>query len=234
MAEAQNMITVDAGDINSGNMLEMTPELTLTPDTLITVPIGYKAELIVDGVHVATQRACQKKKLIRILGAGAEGKTFSALFVKKRRFSNISWGIGSLTIRYEFLEGFFLNVGASGTLSAEITKPVEFYRSLGLNGAGRIGVNECTSIIVSTFRVLASKILSGMFTEASQPIFETDFLVDEMHRRLAFEVCGQDDAVSAPGVTPGILFSSAEVGAICVNETDKQRFIARFGVKRRR
>lgn len=229
MTDKTELITITPGDVNSGRMLEMVDGYTLTPETLITVPLNYKAEIVVDGIRVDTVKACQKKKLLRIVGSEHEGKPISVLFVNRRRFNTVSWGVGNIRVSYSFLENASLSIGASGTLLAEFTDPVAFYRSLGIEES-TVGMSECVSIIVSAFRICASRVLTEMFTEAKQPIFSTDFLVDELEKRINERVCNR----VLEGVTPGVVFTGATVSAIRVNEDDRAAFVERYGWKRRK
>ena len=229
MADKHDLITIVAGDVNSGRMLELSDSHTLTGETLITVPMNYRAEVIVDGARVATVKPCQKKKLLSLVGSEHDGKAISVLFVNRRRFNTISWGVGNLRITYGFLDNASLSVGASGTLLAELTDPAAFYTSLGIEER-TLSMSECISIIVSAFRVCASKVLTEMFKEARQPIFSTDFLVDELDRRIKERVCNR----VLEGVTPGIVFTDATVALIRVNEDDRNAFVARYGWNNRK
>ena len=222
-----NIISIDERDINSGRIMEMTPAFTVTPDTLITVPLNYRAEIIVDGEWVRTVKPCLKKKLSRLIGSDREGKSVRALYVSNRKFTSMSWGIGSLVIKYDFLDGSSVNVGASGTLIAEISDAVAFYGSFGKE-KGTLDLTECTGKITSAFRVCASKHLVEMFNEAIQPIFETEFMVSELDRRVNERLCNR----ALDDVLPGIVFRSATVSGIRVNEDDKNAIIERFGTKR--
>ena len=225
-ANVEQIIGIDERDINSGRIMEMTPVRTVSPEMLITVPNNYRAELIVDGEHVKTVRPCLKKKLVRIIGSDKDGKSISALYVSNRKFTSMSWGIGSLVIKYDFLDGSSVNVGASGTLIAEVSDPIAFYGSFG-KSSGTLDLTECTGKITSAFRVCASKLLVEMFVEAIQPIFETEFMVSELDRRVNERVCNRE----LEGL-PGIVFRSATVSGIRVNEEDKTAIIDRFGTKR--
>lgn len=220
-------IGIDERDINSGRVMEMTSEYKITQDMLISVPSNYRAEILVDGERVRTVKTCQKKKLSKFIGSDKEGKTLSVLYVSERPFTSMSWGIGSLTITYEFLDGASVNVGAGGTLLAEISDATAFYRSFGKT-EGTLNLTECTGMIISCFRTCASKILVQMFNEAIQPVFETEFMVSELDRRVNERLCG------APlgDVAPGIVYRSATVSGIRVNEEDKNAMIDRFGTKR--
>ena len=230
MADVKNdVISIDERDVNSGRILEMTQARTVNSDTLISVPAGYHAEMIIDGERIKTLKSCKEKKLLKLIGSDKEGKSISVLYVNGRSFTPMSWGVGNLAIKYDFLGGESLSVGASGSLLAKLTDAYEFYKSFG-KPFGQINIGECTSKIISLFRICASKILVGMFEEARQPIFETDFLVSEMDRRVKLQLCNRPLGEDIPGIE----LISANVSIIRVNEEDKNAMITRFGTRRKR
>lgn len=225
MENSKYIIGIDERDINSGRIMEMTPECIALPETVITVPSNYRAEIVCEDKVIKTLKTGIKKKLLHTVGSEYEHKSVSALYVTNRKFTSMSWGIGSLRIKYDFLGGCSVNVGANGTLIADITDPLAFYRSFG-KGADTLDITECAGKITSAFRVCASQVLVDMFNEAIQPIFDTEFLVSEMDRRLNERYCN----VPVDNIISGIVFKSATVSGIRVNESDKNSLIQRFGV----
>jgi membrane protease subunit (stomatin/prohibitin family) len=229
MATSEKLISIDERDINSGRVMEMTPSVIISVKTQLSVPSHYHALIIIDDAVVAKIKSGTKKKLIKLIGNDYVGKVVSVLYVSNRSFTAMSWGIGSLPITYEFLGGAKINVGASGTLIPEINDAYAFYRSLDKD-EGTLNLTECASAITSAFRKCASKLLVEMFNEAQQPIFDTEFLVSEMHRRLNNRLCGK----ALDGIIEGVTFTSATVSGIRVNEEDKNAIIEKYGTRKKR
>lgn len=220
-------VSIDERDINSGRIMEKTIDYVYDADMLISVPNRYCAYIVPEQGKIVKIRTCPKRKLSKFLSSDMLGKKFSVLYVNTRKLNMMSWGIGSLQITYEFLGGASVHVGASGTLIPVIDDPVAFFKALG-KVDGTLNITECSSAITTAFRRLASEILVELFNEASQPVFETSFMVSEMERRINDRVCGMKlDRV------PGIVFESATVTGIRVNESDKAAMIDRFGKRRR-
>lgn len=222
-----DIVSIDEKDINSGRIMEKTSEYVLTQNTVITVPSNYYALIMTEDGNITKVKTCFKKKLLRYVSSDNVGKRLSALYVSSRALTSMSWGIGSLPIKYEFLDNATLNVGASGTLLPEIVDAVAFYNAFG-RSEGTLNLTECAGYITSSFRVCASKILVEMFNEASQPIFETSFLVSEMGRRINERLCGR-----WLENIPGVVFRTASVTSIRVNEGDKASLLEKYGKKKR-
>lgn len=223
----ETVVSIDERDINSGRVMEKTLDYVYAQGMLISVPNHYTAYVIPEEGETVKVRACQKKKLSKFLPSELIGKKFSVLYVNNRKLNMMSWGIGSLPITYEFLGDACVHVGASGTLIPRISDPVAFFKALG-RLEGTLNLTECSSAITTAFRRLASEILVELFNEAAQPIFETTFMVSEMARRINERVCGIElDRV------PGIVFESATVTGIRVNEADKAALVERFGKRKR-
>ena len=228
MAVSEKLISIDERDINSGRVMEMTESAIVSDKMLISVPSHYHALVIVDGEVVANVKSGMKKKITKLIGSEYVGKVVSVLYVSNRAFTAMSWGIGSLPIKYDFLGGMTLNVGASGTLIPSVDDAYAFYRWLGKE-EGALNLTECASAITSAFRKCASRILVEMFKEADQPVFDTEFLVSEMHRRLNNRLCGR----SLEGIIDGATFTSATVSGIRVNEEDKNALIGKYGNRKK-
>lgn len=225
----EKLITIDERDVNSGRIMEMTSPITYSEGTQITVPSNYRALLIIEDKVIKTVRTSLKRKLIKLLPSEYIGKKVSVLYINNRPFTSMSWGIGSLSIAYDFLDGSTLNVGASGTLIAEIEDAYEFFKVFDKD-VGTVNLTECASAITAGFRRCASQVLVQMFKEADQPIFHTEFLVDELNRRINNRFCG----IRIDCVVPGIVFKTATVASITVNEEDKIALIEKFGNKKKK
>ncbi len=226
--KSEKIISIDECDINSGRVMEMTQRTTVVPNTFISVPSNHHAIVIVEGEPIKVVRSCVKKRLDKLLGSERMGKRTSVLYVSNRAFTAMSWGIGSLPITYKFLGDESVNVGANGTLIPTITDEYAFFKSFG-RSEGALGLTECVSAITSAFRKSASKILVELFNEAIQPIFDTDFLISEFNRRISKRLCNRELESSLPGV----VFKSADVTSIRVNEEDKKAIIEKYGTKRK-
>ena len=223
----ETVVSIDERDINSGRVMEKTLDYVYAQGMLISVPTHYCAYVIPEEGETVRIKSCQKKKLSKFLPTEMLGKRFSVLYASTRKLNMMSWGIGSLPIRYEFLGDACVHVGASGTLIPSISDPVAFFKALG-RLEGTLNLTECSSAITTAFRRLASEILVELFNEASQPVFETTFMVSEMARRINERVCGVElDRV------PGIIFETATVTGIRVNEADKAALVERFGKRKR-
>lgn len=221
------LVSIDERDINSGRIMEKTADYTYSQDMLISVPANYCAYVIPEEGEVVRIKTCQKKKLSKFLPSDMLGKRFSALYFNTRNLNVMSWGIGSLPIKYSFLGNACMHVGANGTLLPTISDPIAFFAALG-RVDGTLNLTECSSAITTAFRRLASETLVELFNEAAQPVFETGFMVSEMARRLNERFCGVElDRV------PGIVFDSATVTSIRVNEEDKIALIDKFGKRKR-
>ena len=225
----EKLITIDERDVNSGRIMEMTSPITLSDGVHIVVPSNYHALLIVEDKVVKTVRTSIKRRLGKILPSEYVGKKVRALYVNNRPFTSMSWGIGSLTITYDFLGGAVLNVGANGTLVAQIDDAYEFFKLFDKD-EGTVNLTECASAITAGFRRCASQVLVQMFSEADQPIFHTEFLVDELNRRINNRFCG----MRIDCVVPGIIFKNATVAGIRVNEEDKIAMLEKYGNKKKK
>lgn len=232
MANAQNdikLISIDERDINSGRVMEMTEQVIYNDAMQITVPSNHHALIICEDKVVASVKATAHKKLQKIVPIECVGKKISVLYVSNRPFNAMSWGIGSLPIVYSFLDNAKVNIGANGTLIPVMQDAYAFYKVFDID-EGMVNLTECASAISSAFRKCASEVLVEMFVEANQPIFETDFLISEMGRRLNKRFCTGEPI----GVIDGIVFRSATVLSITVNELDKRAVIEKFGEKKKR
>ena len=220
MAVGKNeIIEIGESDINMGRMMEKTEPLIVTQNMLITVPERYYAIPYVDGKRLEKIGPCQKKKLKKFIGSDKVGKSVSVLYVSKTKLNTLPWGGGNLPITYEQFGGFKLKVGANGTFLCDIVNPPAFYESLGRE-YGVLNIDEVKSRTISAFRACISGIVVQLFEEAGEPIFETEFLIDELNRRINGRVCNK----KAPNL-PGAFFKSATVTAICVSEEDKAAFL---------
>ena len=218
-------IEIAERDINSGRMMEKFPDTVIYADTLISVPVNYYAEVKVGDGNTVTVKSCQKKKLIKLVGGDKVGKKVSVLYVNRKKLTTMSWGIGSLPIKYDFLGGATINVGANGNFLAEIVDAGELYTAMQSENE-TVDITEVISIITAAFRSCASKILVEMFNEAIEPIFQTDFLVSELYRRLNERICNKKLKI-----LPGVVFKWATVAGIRVREEDKNALLARYSGK---
>ena len=225
----EKLITIDERDVNSGRVMEMTAPFIFDEGMQISVPLNYHALIIVEDEVVKSLRVCIKKKLARVIPNEHLGKKMRVLYVSNRPFTAMSWGIGSLAITYKFLDGAKINVGASGTLVAGLDDPYAFYQYFD-KAQGTVNLTECASAITAGFRKCASQVLVQMFEEADQPIFYTDFMVDEFNRRINKRFC----SIRIDCVVPGIIFKNATVAGIRVNEEDKIALTSKFGNKKKK
>ena len=217
-----DIIEIGEKDINVGRVMEKTEPVLITPNMLITVPAHYFAIPYVDGEPFDKIRSGAKKKLRKSIGADKDGKSISVLYVNQNKLSTLPWGSGNLPIAYERFGGATLRVGAGGTFTASIKDPKAFYDSLGRK-YGVLNLDEVKSRIISAFRNSISGILTELFIEAGEPVFNTDFMIDELERRINEKVCEKDADSLA-----GIFFESASVSDICVCEEDKIAFLEKY------
>lgn len=225
----EKLITIDERDVNSGRVMEMTAPFTFDEGMQISVPLNYHALIIVGDEVIKSLRVCLRKKLSRVIPSEHLGKTMRVLYVSNRPFTAMSWGIGSLGIIYKFLDGATVNVGASGTLVAQLDEPYVFYQYFDKE-QGTVNLTECASAITAGFRKCASQVLVQMFEEADQPIFYTDFMVDEFNRRINKRFCG----MRIDCVVPGIIYKNATVAGIRVNEEDKLALTSKYSNKKKK
>ena len=218
-AEKPVIIEIGEADINVGRIMEKTEPFILTPKTLITVPERYYAVPYVDGKRLEKISPCQKKKLKNFIGSDKVGKSVSILYVSKTKLNTLPWGSGNLPVTYEQFGGTKLKVGANGTFLCEINNPSAFYESLDRE-YGPLNIDEVKSRVISAFRACISDIVVQLFCEAGEPVFETEFMIDELNRRINNAVCNK----KAPNLS-GVFFKSATVTAICVSEEDKAAFL---------
>ncbi len=223
------LIKIDERDINSGRVMEMTEQVIYTEDMQIAVPSNYHAYIICEDSVIAWVKPAQHKRLQKILPSEYSGKKISALYVSTRPFTAMSWGIGSLPMVYPFLDNAKVNIGANGTLIPVMRNAYDFFKLFDIE-QGMVSLTECTSAITSAFRRCASEVLVELFVEAAQPVFETEFLIGEMNRRINKRYCTGHpvDCIS------GIVFRTANVLSITVNESDKQAVIEKFGNKKKK
>jgi membrane protease subunit (stomatin/prohibitin family) len=213
------IIEIGEIDINVGRVMEITEPVTITPNMLITVPAHYYGVPYVDGEPMKRIKSCQKKKLSKFIGADKTGKSVSVLYVSKNKINTLPWGSGNLPIKYERFGGATIRVGANGTFLAEIREPDAFYDSLGRK-YGQLNMDEVKSRIISSFRKSISDILSELFVEAGEPVFETEFMIDELDRRINARVCEKPS-----DELPGVYFVSSSVMDIRISEADKNTFM---------
>ncbi|MBQ9691587.1 MAG: SPFH domain-containing protein [Clostridia bacterium] len=216
------IIEISEKDINVGRVMEKTEPAVVTPNMLITVPAHHFAIPYVDGEPFEKIRSCSKKKLRKFIGSDKEGKTVSVLYVSQKKLNTLPWGSGNLPIVYERFGGAKLRVGAGGTFTARIKDPKAFYDSLGRK-YGVLTSDEVKRRIIAAFRNSISGILTELFIEAGEPVFNTDFMIDELERRINAAVCGKDAEKLA-----GVFFESAAVTDICVSEEDRIAFLEKY------
>ncbi len=218
------MIRIDERDINSGRVMEMTEPFVCSEGLQITVPANHHAYIIHEDEAVAVMKSGAHKKLPQKVLSQCVGERVSVLYVSNRPFTAMSWGIGTLPMVYTFLDSTKLNIGANGTLIPRLSDPYAFYKLFDKE-EGRVDLAECASAITSAFRRCASEVLVELFREACQPIFETEFLISEMNRRLNKRYCTEEPV----DVIDGVVFCLATVQGITVNEEDKRALIEKFG-----
>lgn len=218
-AEKLEIIEIGEADINVGRIMEKTEPFIVTPKMLITVPEHYYAVPYVEGKRLEKINPCQKKKLKKFIGSDKVGKSVSILYISKTKLNTLPWGSGNLPVTYEQFGGAKLKVGANGTFLCEIINPPAFYESLGRE-YGALNIDEVKSRMISAFRACISEIVVQIFEDAGEPVFETEFMIDELNRRINNRVCNK----KAPNL-PGAFFNSATVTAICVSEEDKAAFL---------
>lgn len=218
-AKTSVVIGIGEKDINVGRVMEKTEPVTVEPKMLITVPEHYFAIPYVDSQPLEKIKTCSRKKLANFIGKDKVGMNLSVLYVNKSKINTLPWGSGNLPVVYEQFGGAKLRVGASGTFSAQISDHMAFYDSLGRK-YGVLNLDEVKSRMISAFRNSISEIITEFFVEAGEPVFETDFMIDELERRINERVCGKNAAKLA-----GVFFESATVTDICVCEEDKVAFL---------
>ena len=221
-AKTSVVIGIGEKDINVGRVMEKTEPVTVEPKMLITVPDHYFAIPYVDSQPLGKIKTCSRKKLEKFIGKDKLGMNLSVLYVNKNKINTLPWGSGNLPVVYEQFGGAKLRVGASGTFSAQITDHKAFYDSLGRK-YGVLNLDEVKSRIISAFRNSISDIIMEFFVEAVEPVFETDFMIDELERRINERVCGK-----LAKKLPGVFFESATVTDICVCEEDKVAFLEMY------
>ena len=201
-------ISIDARDLNVGRVVEKTEPRELTPTLCVSVPDNYYADIYIDGVLEKSIKPCVKKNIKKIVGADKVSKKVSILYVNRRPLNDMSWGIGNLPMYYKSFGDACIKVGANGFFLAEITDAGAFYDSFEKE-SGNVDLTECASKISSGFRDIASEILLEVFKEAVQPIFDTEFLIDEVSKRLNDRICGEEFQS-----IPGIVFKRISVAGI--------------------
>ncbi len=222
MARVYETIAVDAKEINVSRIMEKTDPRPMSNDLCINVPDNYTATVYLDGVPVKKLKPCARKKLKRIVGSDKVGRQISVLYINKRPLTTMSWGIGNLPIKYDFLDGMCIKIGANGTFLASMADPEAFFDFCAPKN-GSLSLTETVSRITSAFREHASGILTGLFKEAIEPVFDTEFLVSEMDRRINYVICERKlDNI------PGVIFKTALVTGICVCEEDVREYRERY------
>lgn len=218
-----DIVELDESDLNVGRVMEKTEPVVITSKTVVVVPNHYNAVLYVDGQIEGKLKSGAKKKVKKLLGAEKIGKLFSVLYISKNKLPLLPWGSGNLPIEYPQFKGECIKVGANGTFTAEIKDPIAFYDCIKRKKDGILSIDEVKSRVISEFRTCISGILSEIFIEAIEPIFDTDFMIDELTRRINRRVCG----AYAPNLA-GVYFKKASVTGICVCEEDKIAFLEKY------
>ncbi len=215
-------ISIDAKEINVSRVMEKTEPRPMANDLYISVPDNYSATVYLDGEPVKKLKPCARKKLKKFVGSDKVGKQVSVLYINKRQLTTMSWGIGNLPIKYDFLDGMCIKVGANGTFLATMTDPEAFFEFCGARN-GSLSLTETVSRITAAFREHASLILTGLFKEAIEPVFDTEFMLAEMDRRINSVICEKELKN-----IPGIIFKTSTVTGICVCEEDIRAYRERF------
>ena len=221
-SKTPEIVEISEKDMNVGRVMEKTEPTIITPKMLITVPEHYYAIPYVDGEPLTKIKACSKKKLSKFIGSDKSGKVLSVLFINKSKINTLPWGSGNLPITYQQFGGAKIRVGAGGTFSARIKNHKAFYDSLGRK-YGALNSDEVKSRMISAFRNSISGILTELFVEAHEPVFDSDFMIDELERRINERVCNKDSEELT-----GVFFESATVTDICVCEEDKIAFLEMY------
>ena len=222
MARVYETISIDAKEINVSRVMERTEPRSMTNTLCVSVPDNYSATVYVDGVISGRVKSCARKKLKKCVGADKVGKQVSILYINQKPLTTMSWGVGNLPIKYGFLDGMCIKVGANGTFLAQMTDPEAFFEFCGARN-GSLSLTETVSRITAAFREHASLVLTGLFKEAIEPVFDTEFLLAEMDRRINNVICERDLKN-----IPGIVFKTATVTGICVCEEDIRAYRERF------
>ncbi len=210
-----NLIKIDESDINSGHVMEKTEGVKVDKRTQIIVPNGYNAVIFSNGRVIAKCASCPKKKLKKVIGSDIEGRTISVLYVNERPLTDMSWGVGNLTVTYTVgKKSIEVQVGASGTFLAEICDPVAFYSTFDRE-FGVVTLPEVTGKMTEGIRAYAKEVLLEIFNDASEPIIATDFVLDETDLRLNERLCDRKLFKAE-----GIIFRNVKTANICVREED--------------
>ncbi len=215
--------------MNSGHVMEKTESVRVDSGTLINVPEGYTAMIFSGGKLVAKCGQCKDKKLKSIIGSSVEGKNISVLYVNKRALTDMSWGVGNIPVVYTVDDrSIEVQVGANGTFLAAIADPVSFYDEYGPE-FGELTLPEITGFITSGLRKYARELVFELFSDASEPIIETDFILDEADLRFDERICNKrlEDI-------PGVIFKKANVGSITVREEDIDALREFYKARRRK
>ncbi len=210
------VIRIDASDVNAGHVMEMTDEYRVDKKTALTVQDGYSAFILTStGKLLGKVGACQKKRICKLVGKDADGRNIKVLFVNRRPFAEMSWGIGNLTMQYTpDVRSIDVKIGASGTFLAAMSDPVEFYSQFGRE-SGAVDLPEVTACLTSGFRKYASDVLLELYKEAEEPIIDAEFILDETDLRMEERLCNTKlDRI------PGIVFKRIRVGNINIREAD--------------
>ena len=222
MARTYETISIDAKEINVSRVMERTAPRTMDNSLCVSVPDNYSATVYVDGAIAKRIKPCSKKKLKKYVGSDKTGKQISILYINRKPLTTMSWGVGNLPIKYDFLDGMCIKVGANGTFLAQMTDPEAFFEFCGARN-GSLSLTETVSRITAAFREHASLVLTGLFKEAIEPVFDTEFLLSEMDRRINSVICEKELKN-----IPGIVFKTAAVTGICVCEEDIRAYRERF------
>ncbi len=210
-----NLIKIEESDINSGHVMEKTEGVRADRRTQIIIPNGYKAFVFYGGRLLAKCESCAQKKLTKVAGSGVLGRAVSVLYVNTRKLTDMSWGVGHLPVTYTVdNRSIEVQIGASGTFLAEISDPIAFYDSFARD-FGEVTLPEVTGKMTEGMRIYASEVLLDMFEEASEPMIETDFILDEADLRLDARICNKKLSK-----LPGVTFRQVKTSNICVREED--------------
>ena len=210
------VIAPDVLDINEATIMIKTEINNPSEDHILLVPNGYIARVYENNTCTKEILKPTKDKLSSFVGS--MNSNISILFIKNAPLTEMSWGIGNLPINYKIKDGIEIKVGANGQFLAKIIDYDLFFDSLE-RGPGKVSLAEVTSRLVSGFRIISSKILMDLFNEAEGIIFNAEFLIDELDRRMNRFMCDKTfDEI------PGAIFKTITTAGIGVCKDDIQYF----------
>ena len=198
-------------------LVKITEPVILDRHATITVPMHYKAYLVVDNKVLCRVNPCSDAR-VKDLIDGREyrdnaGNYVNVILVSSNTSSMMAgWGFGNIQVNNERLKEAY-RAGANGKFSVDIIDPIALMRAF--PGSTTITLEQVRSVVSTLFHSTGTPLLAKYFANTNISVFEISSCIQEFRDKF-YEAVKNEEMFAKLGLKLTVL----SVNGIHVNEDD--------------